>query len=399
MWLALNGAPRNSRQGVQLLILSVCILGSILYFRSRLLAALAVLASVFAQGQVPVISLHSPKLVATGSANLVSPIHVQATAQDTITVTGYVVYVDNVNVFRNFAPSLDTWIALSPGAHTLYLKAWDSASNAATRTYSINIVGFAPPTPPAQAHRFLNIDVGTWTADNNPDVGGNCNHGSVASFPSSADPNTANLPTTGNTGQHFVLASGCQYDDSLFIRKYSNPSGVAGSTNFLWDFWFYVPTSTQNSSMQALEFDMFQALQLSDGVHEFMFGSQCNYSTNRWQLWLPHGTGLTWVDAGTSPCRTSTGAWHHATYFLQRVMSTGYQEIPLNFNPGSDRNSSLRFGTLTVDGHTLYLGGVAWSTIPRPAWSPVIGVQHQLDSAVNGAILEEYVAGETLTTW
>jgi hypothetical protein len=398
MWNALSRASRNARQRWQLLILSVCLLATILYFRSRLIPVLVVLASVFAQGQVTAVAFHSPKLASSGTVNLVSPIHVQATAQDTITVTGYVVYVDNVNVFRNFAPSVDTWIALAPGVHTLYVKAWDSRSSMATRTYRINVVGFAPPTPPAQASRFLNIDVGTWAVDNNPDVGGNCNHGSIASFPSGADPNTANLPS-GNTGQHFVLASGCQYDDSLFIRKYSSPSGVAGYTNFLWDFWFYVPTGTQSSSVQALEFDMFQALPLSDGVHEFMFGSQCNYATNRWQIWLPHGTGLTWVDAGTSPCRTSAGAWHHATYFLQRVMPTGYQEIPLNFNPGTDRNSSLRFGTLTVDGHTIYLGGVAWSTIPNPPWSPVIGVQHQLDSSVNGAILEEYVVGESLTTW
>ena len=385
-------------RGRQLLILSVCLLGTILYFRSRLLPALVVLASIFAQGQVTAVSFQSPKLAATGTVNLVSPIHVQATAEDTITVTGYVLYVDNVNVFRNFAPSVDTWVTISPGAHTLYLKAWDARSSASTRTYHVNIAGFAPPSPPPRAHRILNMAVGTWIVDNNPDVGGNCNHGSIASFPSSADPNTNNLPS-GTVGQHFVLASGCQYDDSLFIRKYGNPSGLAGHTNFLWDFWFYIPTSTHNSSMQALEFDMFQALQLSDGVHEFMFGSQCNYATNRWQLWLPHGNGLTWVDAGTSPCRTATGTWHHATYFLQRVTPTGYQEIPLSFNPSSDRNSSLRFGTLTVDGQTIYLGGVAWSTIPNPAWSPVIGVQHQLDSAVNGAILEEYVDGESLTSW
>jgi hypothetical protein len=69
-------------------------------------------------------------------------------------VTGYVLYVDNVNVFRNFAPSVDTWVTVSPGAHTLSLKAWDARSSASTRTYHVNIAGFAPPSPPPHAHRL-----------------------------------------------------------------------------------------------------------------------------------------------------------------------------------------------------------------------------------------------------
>jgi len=37
-------------------------------------------------------------------------------------------------------------------------KAWDSSSAKATRTYSINVTGFAAPTPPVSADRILNID-------------------------------------------------------------------------------------------------------------------------------------------------------------------------------------------------------------------------------------------------
>jgi hypothetical protein len=356
--------------------------------------------SLFTRAQVLKVSLQSPSLLNNGTTNLTSPIHLQATAEDAATVTGYVVYVDNVNVFRNFAPSVDAWLPLPQGAHTLYVQAWDPHSNLATQTYFINVIGFAPPTAPPHAHRFLNIDNGAWTLDNNPDVGGNCNHGSIAPFTSNADPNTSNLPSLDGKGQHFVLTSGCSYDDSLFYRKYSKDAGnYAGHTNFLWDFWFYVPTTTTNSSVQAMEHDMFQAVQLSDGVHEFMFGSQCNYATNQWQTWVPRGGNLVWADIGLSPCRFSTGTWHHATYFLQRVTASGYQEIPKQFTPASDRNSSLRYGTLTIDGQTTYLGQVAWSTIPQPAWSPVIGVQHQLDSATSGAIIEEYTDGESLVSW
>jgi len=344
--------------------------------------------------------MQSPNLSRNSTVNLISPIHLQATAEDTATVTGYVVYVDNVNVFRNFSPSVDAWIMLPPGSHTVYVKAWDAHTNLATPTYNINVVGFAPPNPPVHSHRFLNIDNGAWTVDNNPGVGGQCNHGSTAPFPSQRDPNTNNLPAFDGNGQHFVLTSGCTYDDSLFYRKYNtDPTRLASHTYFLWDFWFYIPTSTSNSTIQALEHDLFQAVSLSDGVHEFMFGSQCNYKTNQWQIWLPQGGGLTWVNAGVSPCMSSTGTWHHATYFLQRVTPNGYQEVPKVFGPATDRNTSLRYGTLTIDGHTTYLGAVAWSTIPRPAWGTVLGVQHQLDSSANGVIIEEYTDGESLIAW
>lgn len=368
-------------------------------FRLMFLVSLCVWSGI-AYPQVKAVSLQSPRVSETGVKNLLSPIHLQATAEDDATVTGFVVYVDNKNVYRNFSQSVDTWIVIPPGYHTLHVKAWDSRSNLSTPVYEINVTGFTPPTPPAHAQRLLNIDNDPWTVDNSPGVGGDCNHGSLGPFASNSDPNTRNVPAGDGKGQHFILTSGCRYDDSLFYRKYgSDPSRFAGDTNFLWDFWFYIPTTTQLHTVQALEFDLFQAVELSDGVHEFMFGSQCNVVTNQWQLWLPKGNHLTWVDTGISPCRFSTGEWHHATYFLQRVTPNGYQEIPRRFTPSTDRNTSLRYGTLTIDGETVYLGGVAWSTIPYPAWSPVLGVQHQLDSAVAGVVIEQYTDRESLTSW
>ena len=357
-----------------------------------LFGSFAVHASVLA------VSLQSPYLSPKGTTNLVSPVHFQGTAEGTSTITGYVVYVDNVNVFRNFSPSLDAWVMLPPGSHSVYVKAWDSGSNLSTSTYQINIAGFAPPTPPQRAHREVNIDKSGWTLDNNPDVGGDCNDGSIGTYKNSSDPNTANAPAFDGNGQHFLVTSRCTYDDSLFYRKFNN-AVFSAHTNFLWDFWFYIPTTTQNGTLQALEFDLFQAVQLNDGVHEFMFGSQCNYATNQWQIWLPKSGGLTWVDAGISPCQVTAGTWHHATYFLQRVTSSGYQQIPKSFSPSSDVNAYLRFGTLTIDGSTVYLGGLSYSTIPNPAWSPVLGVQYQLDTAASGVTVEEYLDAASLTSW
>ena len=190
-------------------------------------------------------------------------------------------------------------------------------------------------------------------------------------------------------GQHFIVSSHCAYDDSLFYWKTDiDPSAIAGATNFLWDFSFYVPTTTKSSTVQAMEFDLFQAVQLSDGVHEFMFGSQCNHATNQWQFWLPRDNSLSWVDTGISLAVSQPGTWHHANLFLRR-------ESDPNWIPGDPGRASVLPPTTTVPCDSEHspsmakpadLGGVAWSTIPNPPWWPVLGVQHQLDSAVSGAI-------------
>ena len=350
---------------------------------------------------VNALSVQSPLLSVSGTTALTSPVHFQATAESDLTITGYVIYVDDQNVFQNFVQFLDAWVVLPPNTtHTVYVKAWDtSGSLASTPTYTISVSGLAVPQPPVGAWRMTGLDgsAASWTVDNNPGVGGDCNDGSIGSFASLSDPNTSNSPDFRKGGMHFLVKSTCKYDDSLFYRK--DKRDHSQHTNFLWDFWFYIPGRTETGSLQALEFDLFQAVQLYDGVHEFMFGSQCNFATNQWQIWLPKNGRLSWENAGLSPCQFSTGTWHHATYFLQRVSASGYQVIPSTFSPTSDTNSNLLYGTLTIDGNTMYLGAISYSTVPQPSWSPVLGIQHQLDSALAGVTIEEYVAKESLVLW
>ena len=368
-----------------------------------LACALVIGSSWPVHATVAAVAVQSPMLSTSTTTSVTTPIHFAATADSNLKVTGYIVYVDGNIVHRDFSPSLDAWVVLPPGGtHLLFITAWDaSGSHLSTATYSVEVTGVVTPTPPTIATRMANIDKPesfSWTVDNDAAVGGQCNDGSLGTFDAGFDPNTANSPAFDGNGQHFIVKSRCSYDDSLFFWK--NPKyPQSGHTNILWDFWFYIPTTTQSSSVQALEFDFFQAVRFNDGVHEFMFGSQCNYATNQWQLWLPSKGMLAWVNAGLSPCQFSTGTWHHAIYFLQRVTASGYQEIPLRFGPATDTNTSLRFGTLSIDGVTAYLGELSYSTIPAPAWAPVIGLQHQLDSAVSGVTIEEYLDKESVTTW
>jgi hypothetical protein len=367
-----------------------------------LLISVVAAGSLSLSATVTAVSIQSPNLSLTKTTEVTSPVHFAATAESNEGITGYVVYLDGNNVYQNSSPAMDAWILLPPksGKHSVYIEAWDkSGSGVASSTYSIQVRGVAAPVAPANATRLVGIDKpaeGTWVVDNNNNVGGECNTGSIGTWNNNSDPNTANSPDYDENGQHFVLDSKCTYDDSLFFWK--NPGGGQPSTtNFLWDFWIYIPNSTSDKSVQALEFDLFQAVSLSQGVHEFMFGSQCNYATNQWQFWLPKGSGLTWVNGGLSPCQFSTGQWHHLTYFYQRVTTSGYQVIPATFSSSTDTNSDVRFGTLTIDGDAMYIGGLAYST--SSSWNPVLGIQHQLDSAESGFTIEQYDDEESLTTW
>ncbi len=382
---ATNAPGRTHRPALELILASVLIL----------VAHLPLLATVKS------VSITTPSLSTNGTTNIASPVHLQVTAESDLDITGYVVYVDGQNVSQNHSPALDAWVILPPGGHhSIYVKAWDSSNaSLSTSTFSIYLTGASTVIPPRNATRLGSIDkpmIGSWEVDNNNGVGGECNDGSIGTFTNSSDPNTNNSPDFDKNGQHFTLTSRCTYDDSLFFWK-NTGHPQANHTNFLWDFWIYIPDTTPSSKVQALEFDLFQALQMNDGVHEFMFGSQCNYATNQYQFWLPNNGRLTWIDGGISPCRFSSGMWHHLTYFLQRVTTSGYQDIPSTFNSSTDKNSDLRFGTLTIDGNTYYLGGLSNST--RENWSPVFGIQHQLDSAASGITIDEYDDEESVTAW
>ena len=363
-------------------------------------------AGISAHATVSLVSIQSPGVSASRTSPVNSPVHFEATAESDLHVTGFVVYVDDKNVYQSMGSALDAWVILPPDTtHFVYVRAWDaSGSFLASPTYWVRVTGLVPPIPPASAVRITNLVRPPWMhllpgwLTTRVMWAGSATTEASERFANSFDPNTRNAPDLADFGQHWLVNSQCQYDDSLFYWKHV-PGGIPESTNFLWDLWFYIPTTTDAATVQAIEFDLFQTVRFDDGVHEFMFGSQCHYRTNQWQLWLPQNGALAWVNTGLSPCQFQTGAWHHMTYFLQRVTASGYQKGPGGAQSAGDTNTYLRFGTLTLDGTTMYLGAVSNSTIPHPAWSPVLGVQHQLDTAAAGVTIEQYVTRETVTAW
>lgn len=330
-----------------------------------------------------------------GSGTYASPVRVTATATSACgyPITGYVVYsnlgsgTNYQNMYQNHVSSLDAWVILPFLNQNVFVRAWDSQGTfGSSSTYSITSSGTVIPTPLAGAVTFSNIDDGGgW---------GDCGNTSCAGGTQNATVWFAqNVSSPSRDGASIQLdVSGASGADGLFWNKVGQHNTY---TNFLWDFWFYLSSNT--STANAIELDMFQFANVNGGEHEFMFGSQCNYTKSPpvWDAW--NQVNHTWVTAvqnenTASPSngtpiycpnqqKFTTGAWHHAVYFLQRK-----------------DDGTLLYGNVTIDNVTTQWNITAPMAPLPTGWTDNLGVQHQLD--IHGASpLDEWVDSEKLTIW
>jgi hypothetical protein len=298
-----------------------------------------------------------------------------ASAQDAAgnPITGYVVYVNNNNVYRNYINTLDAWVVLNPGTYNFYIRAWDSTGAFGTSlTYTVTVSGTVIPTPPSNAVVFNNLDDATgWGSCG--DVGCAGGGANATSFPMTQ--NVAS-PSRDGASTEFQI-TGPAYADALWWKKVG---AYNDKENFLWEWWFYLPASS--TSAQALEFDAFQFAPVGSTLTEFMFGTECNYALGVWDGWNQQ-TG-SWVHTSFSCPKFSTGTWHHAILFVQRV---------------GDNRDQVRYGNLTIDGVTTQWN-LTEPTAPTPAgWTANTGVQFQLDENSSGTSLQEWVDSVKLTIW
>jgi predicted MPP superfamily phosphohydrolase len=78
------------------------------------------------------------------SASVSSPVEVDATAAGQNAVTAMAVYADGQKVAGSSSGSLTSAIALTSGAHTLNIQAWDSAGNVTKVTRTVTVTASAP---------------------------------------------------------------------------------------------------------------------------------------------------------------------------------------------------------------------------------------------------------------
>jgi hypothetical protein len=381
-------------------------------FKYKALSAAAVFLHATILSATVTVTVTSP----TGSSST-SPVHFVATATSTAgSITGWVVYSDSNNMWQINSTSLNAWVILPFGSHTIIVRAWDSTGAYGSDQFSLTASGAVIPTPPSGAAKETDVEDDTstptyysgWGDCWQPSCSGTTNSNTPTQefLQGVANPNPQ-APATKDAAEFYISGEGG--DNGLWWYKMGHSLNTY--RNYLWDSWFYLPSSSQN--IQATEFDFFQYYAGTDSsgdpqLQRLMWGSQCNYSdivsgkpvwdswndvTGHWIRAVPNNNNGTDGSPTGTPLNCgpwTTNEWHHLQYFVQREF-----------------NGSLEYGNVTVDGVTTQWN-IQAPLNPSTACSlsdpncPVTGLQYQLD--ISGAdnqagTLTEYAELIDVTAW
>jgi len=314
-------------------------------------------------------------------------------------VTGWHIYIDSVDKWGTAGPtsSINQSVTTTAGTHTMLVRAWDSTGAFGDQTLGITAQGTGSGLqPPPGATTVADLDeaitktdgsdvqkvVDGWTV-----AAGSCT-GACAAKAGSLDAvysvtNGVASPSRDGSSSKLTISQSPQYTNDLFWLKIGAQDAA---THFLSDFWVYPESSM--SSAQAMEYDIFQFL----GGRNYMWGTQCNLISHRWQAdtengagWVdikkPDGTYLTCGTSGSYDTVFSPNAWHHVKWQVERL---------------TDGSSKCRFDALEFDGtvHTLNWDQTSGTT----SWHNA-GFQFQQDTNVNGTGWVEYIDQAQLSFW
>jgi hypothetical protein len=272
----------------------------------RLMIATVTLATASFAG----VTVSSPAAGSTAG----SPVHFVASATSTHPITAMRIYVDNISVYLISASKLDTYVTVAAGGHSVVVQAWDSTGAVFKTPLSLTVSGTTPtptptptptafPAPPSTAVVKSNIDqMAAW--DSCTVCAGANAAGPVATY--SMVENQAS-PSLDGLAAKFSISGTTPYSDALWWKQL----GAADSaTHLKYDVAFYI---TNPGVAQALEFDNNQ----SNGVHKFIYGTQCNIKGNHWDVW--GNAAGNWISTGIACSAPTAFVWHHLTWEFQRT--------------------------------------------------------------------------------
>jgi hypothetical protein len=271
----------------------------------RLLITIMTLATAAFAG----VTVSSPAAGSTSG----SPVHFVASATSANPVTAMRIYVDNVSVYLVSVGKLDTLVTMSAGSHSVVVQAWDSTGAVFKSALSLSVSGSAPaptptptgilPAPPSTAVIKGNIDQMTGWESCTVCAGANAT-GPVATY-SMVENQTS--PSFDGASAKFSISGTTPYSDALWWKQLG---AADAATHLKYDVDFYI---TNPGVAQALEFDNNQ----SNGVHKFIYGTQCNIKGGHWDVW--GNAAGNWISTGIACSAPTAFVWHHLTWEFQRT--------------------------------------------------------------------------------
>jgi hypothetical protein len=205
------------------------------------------------------------------------------------------------------APSINTFVTAAGGMHTLHVKAWGNGGGSCDTDIVVSVTAPANaavvPTGAVSVSAIQALN--TWHAVTD----------SAASGTSSGSNSLVGAPAYSGTARQFVTA----FTNGGNERYYVSFGDDTQSTNFLYDTWVYLTSSS--SQLGNLEMDMNQTMPNGQTA---IFGFQCDGYNGTWDYTANKGTPQNPIDAwvkSTAPCNPrnwSINTWHHVQVSYSR---------------------------------------------------------------------------------
>jgi hypothetical protein len=311
--------------------------------------------------------------------SLGSPVTVNANGGSANGISGWVVYVDERNVYQidNNSNSLSASVNIGSGSHTMYVRAWDRSNGqyGTSSRISFSVGG----STSSSSNDGGTVTAGSSTYDiQTLDGWGDCTvcAGAGGNGPS-ADYSMwrwQSDPSLDGKSSKFIVWGGAPYSDVLWWKSLSSSIGnTTAMHHFIYDTYFMVDNS---NAVQSLEFDINQFV----NGHSLIFGTQCNVlDGNNWDVW--DNRNNQWVHTGVWCGAPVALQWHHVTVEVERA---------------SDGGDWLHYIAITLDGNKYYID--RWYP---PAWSGWTGVtvNFQMDTDYAGHGYSTWLDKLTLSYW
>jgi hypothetical protein len=203
-------------------------------------------------------------------ASVESPVEVVASTEAAVPMYNTRVYVDGQAVFFTFLGTLDQYIWIPNGSHTIGIVSEDQSGYIATQAIPVTVTGQNPGLSGIQnMNGWINCSSVLAT-------GAVCAAG-LGTASSALVQRQTSPALTGEASAEFSLEGGTKpYSNALYWVPLGGGNSVS---HFVYDLWFYV---NDGAATQALEFDVNQTF----GGTRWTWGSECNFNADgKWDIW------------------------------------------------------------------------------------------------------------------
>lgn len=232
--------------------------------------------------------------------NVNSPAELMAQATPPDAIYWMRVYVDGQAVYYAFTTTIDQYIFMATGTHTIEVVAEDVAGYIATATTQVTVA-----SQNAGVNNIQNLQgwlsCGASIGDNATCASG---LGNAVSTLTQNQPS----PSLDGSSAKFSIAGPHPYSNQLYWYPVGGGNSVS---HFTYDLWFYVD---DGDAPQSLEFDVNQTF----GGTRWTWGSQCDFNqTGHWTIWDP--LHEIWVPTSVKCVHFPSQTWIHLIWNLERV--------------------------------------------------------------------------------